>query len=490
MTAQIDVRPQHTIPLAKATALCLKGITHRMFRSLLTLMVIVLAVAFFMTLLCESAFTRAVGLGVVAEAAQQRIPERRAKTWFSQPSNVLLADRLCVASATELDEFASVSRLERPRVAALAAASTCQANIRAYFANMDAGSRAVVIGKVTGAEVFTHLGTPDGWRAFSDGLRHLHSYPLPMPLSEAKAFIDAYPSYARDLESFAVAWAAGVARFTADLAAIAGGENETAWRAWLVSAEAPQLAEFQRLLAQHGFGDSAQTVARVRDGLAESWLRTQIAAALDSEDAVTAWKKTFLNNLSPDQKMGYIADKRVERVLNGRWTHERLVEVAKEIGHERQVARLEKAVALRMPEQRSDALINGRQAFLMAISFVVCMVGIANAMLMAITERFREIATMKCLGATDGFILQQFLMEAAIQGLAGGIAGTVIGGVLAVAKGSVIYGSYLYGYFPIIGVMIAAATCVATGILLSTLASIYPSWSASRMAPMDAMRVE
>ena len=60
----IDVRPQHEIPLGKAFALCLKGITHRLFRSLLTLTVIVLAVAFFMALLTESAFTHAVASGV------------------------------------------------------------------------------------------------------------------------------------------------------------------------------------------------------------------------------------------------------------------------------------------------------------------------------------------------------------------------------------------------------------------------------------------
>jgi electron transport complex protein RnfD len=52
-------------------------------------------------------------------------------------------------------------------------------------------------------------------------------------------------------------------------------------------------------------------------------------------------------------------------------------------------------------------------------------------MLMAITERFREIATMKCLGATDGFIMSQFMMEAGLQGLAGGAIGVLIGLVLA-----------------------------------------------------------
>ncbi|MBA2481638.1 MAG: ABC transporter permease [Planctomycetes bacterium] len=486
----IDVRAQHTIPLAKATTLCLKGITHRLFRSLLTLMVIVLAVAFFMTLLCEAAFTRAIGRGVMSEAAEQRIPERRAKIWFSQPSQVLLATRLATATQADIDEFAAVSGVEHAHVQHLVVESDRQARLLAFFATMDAGSRAVLIGKVKGREVFTHLSDPAGWEAFTQGVRQVHAYSLPLPLPEIKTFIDGYPGYIRDLDAFASAWKAGVSRFTAELAPIAGTTEEAGWRAWLVSADAGQLATVQALLARHGFRDTLEIVARVRQGLADAQVRDQIAAALDSDKAVVAWKKTFLNDPSPDQKMGFIADKRVERVLEGRWSHERLTAVAAGIDHEHQVANLEKVVSQRIPDQRSDALINGRQAFLMAISFVVCMVGIANAMLMAITERFREIATMKCLGATDGFILQQFLMEAGIQGLAGGAVGMVIGAVLAVAKGSVVYGSYLYGYFPIVDVLIAAAICIATGVLLSTLASIYPSWTASRMAPMDAMRVE
>jgi putative ABC transport system permease protein len=138
----------------------------------------------------------------------------------------------------------------------------------------------------------------------------------------------------------------------------------------------------------------------------------------------------------------------------------------------------------------NDDLIGGRQLFLVLISFVVCMVGIANAMLMAITERFREIATMKCLGATDGFILTQFLMEAAMQGAAGGVLGMVIGFFLSLAADGAVYGGHLFAYFPITGVLACSGVCIFAGLLLATLASIYPSWMASRMAPMDAMRVE
>jgi len=111
-------------------------------------------------------------------------------------------------------------------------------------------------------------------------------------------------------------------------------------------------------------------------------------------------------------------------------------------------------------------------------------------MLMSITERFREIATMKCLGATDRYILSQFMLEAAIQGFFGGILGMIIGFVVAVAKGSVTLGGTLFSAWPGYELCAAGAMATGVGILLSVLASVYPAWAASRMAPMDAMRVE
>ena len=72
----------------------------------------------------------------------------------------------------------------------------------------------------------------------------------------------------------------------------------------------------------------------------------------------------------------------------------------------------------RLQEERS------KQTWLISLSLLVCVVGIANAMLMSVTERFREIGTMKCLGALDTFIVKLFLLESTFQGLAGTSAGS------------------------------------------------------------------
>ena len=134
--------------------------------------------------------------------------------------------------------------------------------------------------------------------------------------------------------------------------------------------------------------------------------------------------------------------------------------------------------------------ISERTFWLIAVSFLVCVVGIANAMLMAVTERFREIATMKCLGALDEFIMTIFLIESGLQGLIGAIFGVILGLILAVIRCGGSYGMYTASYFPWVDVLKNSGVSTAAGMLLAMLAAVYPAWVASRMAPMEAMRVE
>lgn len=171
---------------------------------------------------------------------------------------------------------------------------------------------------------------------------------------------------------------------------------------------------------------------------------------------------------------------------------EELAEVARMTRRESRLNDLEGYLGSKLEGSLSAerGVLSGRQLFLLLISFCVCMVGIANAMLMAITERFREIATMKCLGATDGFILTQFMMEAGLQGLIGGVLGMLGGLVLSLVKNGWLFGQYLWRYFPVGDLVVCCVICVCAGVALAVFASLYPSWAASRMAPMEAMRVE
>ncbi len=136
----------------------------------------------------------------------------------------------------------------------------------------------------------------------------------------------------------------------------------------------------------------------------------------------------------------------------------------------------------RMEEERS------KQTWLISLSLLVCVVGIANAMLMSVTERFREIGTMKCLGALDTFIVKLFLLESTFQGLAGTSAGIVIGFALTLGLALIDYGGYTFAYFPLSGIAESAGYALVVGTLLSLVGAMLPAYRAAKMEPVEAMR--
>ena len=129
-------------------------------------------------------------------------------------------------------------------------------------------------------------------------------------------------------------------------------------------------------------------------------------------------------------------------------------------------------------------------SWLLLVSMLVCAVGITNAMLMSVAERFREIATLKCLGALDRFILVMFVLEACLLGVAGGAAGAVLGALIGAARMLVTFGGLAARAFPLVDLAVAVCAAAALGVVLAAAASVYPSFKAARLAPMEAMRIE
>lgn len=128
--------------------------------------------------------------------------------------------------------------------------------------------------------------------------------------------------------------------------------------------------------------------------------------------------------------------------------------------------------------------------WLLGLALLVAFVGILNAMLMSVTERFREIGTMKCLGALDSFIIKLFLIESLFQGLVGTLAGILLGLSLSILS---IWGTYAHYTWenPQWGSIAASAgTCVLVGVGLTVAGALYPAWQAARMQPIEAMRAE
>jgi cell division protein FtsX len=132
--------------------------------------------------------------------------------------------------------------------------------------------------------------------------------------------------------------------------------------------------------------------------------------------------------------------------------------------------------------------IKERQIWIVILSLLVCVVGITNAMLMSVTERYREIGTMKCLGALNRFIIELFLLESSFQGLVGSFLGAVAGMTAVVIINFAKYGGIVFSLFPLLALLKYLILCSSLGVFLSVIGAIYPAYIAAKMVPADAMR--
>jgi putative ABC transport system permease protein len=133
---------------------------------------------------------------------------------------------------------------------------------------------------------------------------------------------------------------------------------------------------------------------------------------------------------------------------------------------------------------------SAKERWIVILSLLVCVVGIVNAQLMAVTERFREIGTIKCLGALDSFVLRLFVLEAGMQGLAGAGLGSLLGAVAALLSTLLHFGFVAWQQISWLAVFESIAFATGVGCLLSLIGVFYPAMVAARMQPVEAMRVE
>lgn len=118
-----------------------------------------------------------------------------------------------------------------------------------------------------------------------------------------------------------------------------------------------------------------------------------------------------------------------------------------------------------------------------AISLIVGGVGILAVMLISVRERTREVGIRRAVGAREKDILTQFLMEASLLAVSGGITGIVIGIAASLIIGEV---TFLPIVIPWPSVAVSFFFALAIGLFFGT----YPAWKASRLNPVEALRYE
>jgi len=141
-------------------------------------------------------------------------------------------------------------------------------------------------------------------------------------------------------------------------------------------------------------------------------------------------------------------------------------------------------------KQESQKGVSAKDIWLIVMALIVVVVGIANSMLMAVTERFREIGTMKCLGALNRFILELFLLESGFQGLSGAVAGALLGVLATFLLGLKKHGLDLIWNYPLLKIILIVISASILGMLLSVIGASLPAYRAAKMPPSEAMRVE
>jgi putative ABC transport system permease protein len=118
-----------------------------------------------------------------------------------------------------------------------------------------------------------------------------------------------------------------------------------------------------------------------------------------------------------------------------------------------------------------------------AISLLVGGIGVMNIMLVSVTERIREIGLRKALGARPALIRRQFLIEASLLGLTGGLIGAAVG-----VAGAKILPSLISN--PVALSMPAIFGSITVALAIGLVFGVYPASRAAQLAPIDALRSE
>ncbi len=131
-----------------------------------------------------------------------------------------------------------------------------------------------------------------------------------------------------------------------------------------------------------------------------------------------------------------------------------------------------------------------RQTWLVVMSLLMSTVGISNSMLMAVTERYKEIGTMKCLGALDSFVVKLFFLESGMLGIVASAIGFLVGWGLVFLINLFRLGSGVFSAATPLELLALLGQAMAVGVVVTVVATILPAIRAAKMPPAAALRVE
>jgi putative ABC transport system permease protein len=468
----------------------MSGMSYRMFRSTVTIAILSLATAFMVHMLSYGLLQHATERGALSELLSQRRLGQELTHLGDVDSEVTILDALATGLPERLREYSRWSNLgDAPTMQAQVIARRLREAARALD-DFPVAARAVVLGDFTAQEFLLSFEVGDLGRLEAQ-LVHLGVRPPLGKFSELKRLIvDELPR----LRKFAEAVQSGQKSALYELnRSFPGKSIVDVLYPW-----SPALADRIRAvgfeLTSKDLVDLSRLASRTTDIklvnrlLQNGEVSTEMGrlASIEASQVNFESVSEYVSNSNRASTVGKLL---MRAGAPPEITPQRLLQLATAHQHEVKLAR-----ALgNLSEDRGAGWfgLSERNQWLVVLSFLVCVVGVANAMLMSVTERFTEIATMKCLGAMDGFVMLMFVFEAMIQGVVGGIIGLVLGVVLATIRAAIEYGSLLSGASGVVlPVGMAMLVSLVVGVALAAIAAVGPAWLAARLSPMEAMRVE
>ena len=534
MKKEINVADQPWLGFSRIIQITVDGIRYRLFRASVTVAVIAVAVAFLMNILSESLIKRSV-----AQNTRDRIQRMRLiHNWSARltspgnPESLLDEFARSEVGSDMYREVAGMSGFDETAMKEFHENAAMAVSYLDFFNSLDYAKRRNLIHTATGIGIFTRLKDEAAMTQFTEGMKNILSV----------RFVSTYP----ELDAFLANWEGEQLKLKAVLdarvQAVAKIDTALAGRT-IAEALSEAEGEFGETIRNAGFVFEAGTTAGIIAGQARSELDvTRIQESMDSYackqaiarrentlpadvNVVLMWqnvdslrfakeylacmvaenekavayqqKMKELDAAEPKEETGAVPDKAEGTATEEKdkgtrldvegLTAARLVTLAQARDEEASLIRAER---LTVGAGEGFMGLGERLAWLLFVSLLVCGIGIANAMLMTVTERFTEIATLKCLGALDGFIMIMFVMESCFLGFVGGVIGSILGALIGLSRMLAAFGLNFAGAIPATDIIVAIVASVIMGMLLAAFAAVLPSFKAARLAPMEAMRIE
>lgn len=486
----IIAKNQVRLSAGRGLRLAMSGMSYRMFRSSVTISILALATAFLVHMLSYGLLEQATERSVFRELSVQRQLGQEITRLSEVDSDSAMLDALANQKEARLVEYSRWSGLGDAKATEACAIARRLREAARAFGDFPVAARAALLGDATAQDLLLSVGAGELGRLEAQ----LHQLGLRAPLGGLADFrrlvVDELPR----LRTFLKAAQLGQRRAIDDLAAALAGKSITEV---LEQSAAGQIEKFRAAgyaLTSQDLSELSRWVSRIGDIAALNRLLQKSDVSIEvgrqaSIDASRVNFETVSEYVTSSNRAQAIIQRLIRAGSPSNITAARLLELS--TTHRREI-KLARALGDQDVEPEPGWFgLSERNQWLVVLSFLVCVVGVANAMLMSVTERFTEIATMKCLGAMDGFVMLMFVFEAMIQGVVGGIIGALLGVVLAAVRAAAQFGSLLASASGVAGpVGLAMAASLGVGVALAAIAAVGPAFLAARLSPMEAMRVE